>query len=94
MITVGNLDSGRDFSDVRDVVAAYVLLLVRGGLRPIWVSNVTQVPAVVGMVAESFGQVFPAPPRPGRPAPRRSLTHLLVARQIMQHHRHVFGVGP
>jgi hypothetical protein len=70
------------------------LLLVRGGLRPIWVSNVTQVPAVVGMVAESFGQVFPAPPRPGRPAPRRSLTHLLVARQIMQHHRHVFGVGP
>jgi hypothetical protein len=70
------------------------LLLVRGGLRPIWVSNVTQVPAVVGMVAESFGQVFPAPPLPGRAVARRSLTHLLLARQIMAHHRHVFGVGP
>ncbi len=59
------------------------LLLVRGGLRPIWVSNVTQVPAIVGMVAESFGQVFPAPVLGSRPPPRRSLTHLLLARQIM-----------
>lgn len=70
------------------------LLLVRGGLRPLWVSNVTQVPAVVGMVAESFGQVFPAPALPGRRAPRRSLSHLLLARQIMAHQRHIFGVGP
>ena len=69
------------------------LLLVRGGLRPLWVSNVTQVPAIVGMVAESFGQVFPAPQTATRPAPRRSLSHLLLARQIMAGHRHVFGVG-
>jgi hypothetical protein len=74
------------------------LLLVRGGLRPVWVSNVTQVPAIVGMVAESFGQVFPAPipahaPH-GVPPARRSLTHLLLARQIMAQHRAVFGVGP
>jgi hypothetical protein len=70
------------------------LLLVRGGLRPIWVSNVTQVPAIVGMVAESFGQVYPAPALSGRAPHRRSLTHLLLARQIMARHRQVFGVGP
>lgn len=70
------------------------LLLVRGGMRPIWVSNVTQVPAIVGMVAESFGQVFPAPALPGLPPARRSLRHLLLARRIMADHRHVFGVGP
>ena len=28
------------------------LLLVRGGLRPLWVSNVTQVPAIVGMARQ------------------------------------------
>jgi hypothetical protein len=75
------------------------LLLVRGGLRPVWVSNVTQVPAIVGMVADSFGQVFPAPARsdpalPAKPPARRSLTHLLLARRIMADHRAVFGVGP
>jgi hypothetical protein len=64
------------------------LLFARGGMRPIWISNVTQVPAVVGMVAESFAQVFPTPD--GAP---QSFDHLLIARQIMRDHRHVFGVG-
>ena len=31
----------------------------RDGLRPKWISNVTQVPAVCGMVAETFSDVFP-----------------------------------
>lgn len=70
------------------------LLLVRGGLRPVWVSSVSQVPAVIGMVAESFGQVFPAPKGSHNRPRRRSLTHLLLARQIMAGHRHIFGVGP
>ncbi|MDX2234282.1 MAG: hypothetical protein NW200_07270 [Hyphomonadaceae bacterium] len=64
------------------------LLFARGGMRPVWISNVTQVPAVVGMVAESFAQVFPTPD--GAP---QSFEHLLIARQIMRSHRHVFGVG-
>ena len=34
-------------------------LFLRGGLRPLWVSSVTQVPAVVGMVAETFDDVYP-----------------------------------
>lgn len=65
------------------------LLFARGGMRPVWISNVTQVPAVVGMVAESFAQVHPTPD-----GAAQSFEHLFIARQIMRHHRHVFGVGP
>lgn len=64
------------------------LLFLRGGMRPLWVSSVTQVPAVVGMVAETFDQVWPAQQRT---AP--SFAHRHFARQIMQAHRHAFGVG-
>ncbi|MGX5850536.1 hypothetical protein ACWGTO_25995 [Mesorhizobium sp. PL10] len=66
------------------------LMFLRNQLRPIWISNVTQVPAVVGMVAEAFSNVFPGL----HAGARRSLTHVLLARQIMARHRHVFGVGP
>ncbi|MBD9488075.1 hypothetical protein IB264_12575 [Ensifer sp. ENS11] len=66
------------------------LLFVRNQLRPLWISNVTQVPAVAGMVAETFSNVFPAPTR----GARRSLRQHLIATEIMASHRHVFGVGP
>ncbi|WP_342076136.1 hypothetical protein [Yoonia sp. SS1-5] len=65
------------------------LIFVRRQFRPLWVSNVTQVPAVVGMVAEMFSNVWPAPG-----SGRRSLNHLLLGRGIMSGHRVVFGVGP
>jgi len=65
------------------------LIFLRRQLRPIWVSNVTQVPAVVGMVSAMFSDVWPQPEKG-----RRSLTHLLLARRIMADHRQVFGVGP
>lgn len=65
------------------------LIFMRRQFRPVWISNVTQVPAVVGMVAEMFSDVWPGPG-----AGRRTLTHLLLARRIMAQHRHVFGVGP
>jgi len=64
------------------------LILMRHQFRPVWISNVTQVPAVVGMVAEMFSDVWPGPG-----AGRRTLRHLLLARRIMARHRHVFGVG-
>ena len=64
------------------------LIFFRRQFRPIWVSNVTQVPAVVGMVAQMFSDVWPVPE-----GGRRSLTHLMLARQIMAGHRDVFGVG-
>ncbi|MDX3974663.1 hypothetical protein [Shinella sp.] len=66
------------------------LLFLRNQLRPLWISNVTQVPAVAGMVAETFSDVFPAPTR----GARRSLRQQLIATEIMAAHRHVFGVGP
>ncbi len=66
-----------------------ILLLFRNQMRPLWVSNVTQVPAIVGMVAETFDDVFPTPRR----SKERSLQHLLLARTIMAEHRYVFGVG-
>ncbi|MEO0401018.1 MAG: hypothetical protein AAF214_01450 [Pseudomonadota bacterium] len=66
-----------------------ILLFFRNQMRPLWVSNVTQVPAVVGMVGDTFSGVFPTPQRPKE----RSLQHLLLARAIMRDHRNVFGVG-
>lgn len=68
-----------------------VLMVLRNGLRPLWVSNVTQVPSVVGLVSSGFAQTFP---NPGDPTARRSLTHLMLARAILRDHRAVFGVGP
>lgn len=66
-----------------------LLLLLRNGLRPIHISNVTQVPAVVGMVSETFSNVFPSPHN----TVPRDFKKLQLARGIMKDHRHVFGVG-
>jgi hypothetical protein len=65
------------------------LLLARNQFRDLWISNVTQVPAVVGMVSETFTDVFPRPDE----SARRSFAHLVLARQIMANHRFIFGVG-
>jgi len=63
-------------------------LFVRRGLRPLWISSVTQVPAVVGMVAETFDDVYP-----GQAGTRASFAHRHFAHQIMQTQRGAFGVG-
>lgn len=64
-------------------------LFVRGRLRPLWVSSVTQVPAVVGMVAETFDQVYP-----GQEGTKPTFVHRHLAHQLMARHRATFGVGP
>ncbi|QEE35283.1 hypothetical protein FTO60_05885 [Octadecabacter sp. SW4] len=64
------------------------LIFIRNQMRPLWVSNVTQVPAVVGMVSTVFSDVWPRPD-----GGRCPLQHLLLARAIMASHRPVFGVG-
>ncbi len=66
-----------------------LILFARDGLRAKWISNVTQVPAVCGMVCETFSDVFPSPHLDAR----QSFAHLQLARGIMRHHRAVFGVG-
>ena len=66
-----------------------LVLFLRDGLRPRWISNVTQVPSVVGMVSETFSDVYPSP----RPEARQSFVHLQLVRGIMRDHRSVFGVG-
>lgn len=53
------------------------LLFVRNRFRPLWVSNVTQVPAVVGMVSDMLSDVWPKPA-----ADRRRLDHVFLARRI------------
>ena len=65
------------------------LLFVKNGLRPYWISNVSQVPAAIGMVAEAAANVYPA----GLPGTRRSFDHVVLARELMQRHRDAFGVG-
>jgi len=66
-----------------------LLLFFRNQLRPIWITNVSQVPSMVGLVTETFSNVFPSPD----PRKRRSYDHLVIAREIMKHHRAVFGVA-
>lgn len=66
-----------------------LVLFIRGGLRAKWISNVTQVPAVCGMVCETFSDVYPSP----QAGSRASFAHLQLARSIMRNHRAVFGVG-
>lgn len=66
-----------------------MLVFVRRGLRPIWVSSVSQVPAVVGLVDSGFSNVVPGADASRRP----NLEQMAIARQLMRHHREAFGVG-
>ena len=66
-----------------------LVLFMRGGLRPKWISNVTQVPAVCGMVSDTFSDVFPS----AHAGARQNFAHLQLARGIMRQHRSVFGVS-
>ena len=68
---------------------ACAMLLIRNQFRPIWVSSVTQVPAVVGLVSELYSGTFPSPDGDAS----CSFRQLQLARAIMAEHRSVFGVG-
>ena len=89
LVMVDPAARGRGLSEILYGLTC-VLLFLRRQCRPILLSSVSQVPAVVGMVAETFQGVFPTPDRRAEP----DFAHRILARQIMRQHRHVFGVGP
>ena len=66
-----------------------VLYYFRRQCRPFWISSVSQVPAAIGLVGETFVDVFPGLNRDAMPPPR----HLGLATQIMARHRPAFGVS-
>jgi hypothetical protein len=88
LVMVDPDERGRGLSWVLYGLTA-LTLFARDGLRQKWISNVTQVPSVVGMVSQTFSDVFPSP----HPDARQSFAHLQLARGIMSRHRAVFGVG-
>ena len=88
LVVLGPEARGRGFARLVYGVSLVVALL-RRRFRPFWVSNVTQVPAIVGMVAETLTDAYPAPGNDHG----RTEEHAEVARQIMARHRSVFGVG-
>lgn len=64
------------------------LLFLKNQMRPMWISSVTQVPAVVGLVSELYSDTYP-----GLKGKRRSFDQKLLAQAVMKQHRSAFGVG-
>lgn len=58
--------------------------------RPLWVSNVTEVPAVFGAVCDQVEAPYPSYRSDARP----TALQRAIAEGIMSQHRHEFGVGP
>jgi hypothetical protein len=58
--------------------------------RPLWISNVTEVPAVFGAVCDQVEAPYPSYRGDAQPTPMQRA----LALAIMARHRHEFGVGP
>lgn len=66
-----------------------ILILLKRRFRPIWISNVSQVPAVIGAVADYYQRVFPDPIEKAR----QTSLHKSLGEHIFKFHRKTFGVG-
>ena len=60
-----------------------VVVLIKSGFRDIWISNVTQVPAALGMVDESYKDTFPNKSKKPQSFYHKKLSSLV----FMQHKR-------
>ena len=66
-----------------------ILLLLKRGFRPLWISNVSQVPSVIGVVADYYENVFPNPIY----ETKQTMMHKSLSSGIMKFHRNAFGTG-
>lgn len=78
----------RNLSYAINVLPTLIIFLKKGA-RPFWISSVSQVPAVVGAVEYSFRSVYPHSRSQNAP----SYLHSLFAKKIIEKHRDKFGVG-
>ena len=65
-----------------------ILLFFRNQLQPIWVTNVTQVPAVFGAVCSSYSNSYP-----DVDGSKKTFDHIQIAHTMMAKYRGYFGVG-
>ena len=66
-----------------------ILLLLKRGFRPLWVSNVSQVPSIIGVVADYYDGVYPDPIHDTK----QTLMQRSLSVGIMKSHRNAFGTG-
>ena len=66
-----------------------ILLLLKRGFRPLWISNVSQVPSIIGVVSDYYESVYPDPIH----YTKQSLMQRSLGEGIMKYHRHTFGTG-
>jgi GNAT superfamily N-acetyltransferase len=64
--------------------------LARRAFRPFWITSLSQEPAIVGAVSDSFRDVYPH--YEGKT--RLTASHQAVARSLMREHGHEFGEEP
>jgi hypothetical protein len=80
-------ERGRNLS--RSVYGSTMLLIyLRQWLRPLWVTNVSQVPSAIGSFATYFDAAYP-----GLGPDRRTPAHYAIVEQLMTRYRSAFGVG-
>lgn len=65
-----------------------ILILLKNIFRDIWVSNVSQVPAVCGLVAQNYYNVYP-----NVDGTRQTFHHRKIGELIFENHKSAFGVG-
>jgi hypothetical protein len=66
-----------------------ILLLLKRGFRPLWISNVSQVPSIIGVVSDYYETVYPDPMH----HTKQSLLQRSLGEGIMKYHRNAFGTG-